>query len=54
MTEPTEKVKDAELRITEELANQAHSEPGSWQENEAKERRAEAERKMLEAQKPKK
>ena len=44
MREQNKKSKAAELRITEELANQAHSEPESAEEDEAKERRAEAER----------
>jgi hypothetical protein len=39
-----EKKKQAEQRITDELANQARTEPGSPEEDASKERRAEAER----------
>jgi hypothetical protein len=39
-----EQAKSAEERITKELGNQARQEPGSREEDEAKERRAEAEK----------
>jgi hypothetical protein len=38
--------KDAQDRAVKELANQAHAEPGSREEEEAKERRANAEEKL--------
>lgn len=44
MSQQNEHQKEAEGRLTKELANQAHAKPGSAEENEAKERRAEAER----------
>jgi hypothetical protein len=52
MSEQNEKMRKAEQHITEELANQAREEPGSVQEDEAKERRAQAEKEMADAQKP--
>jgi hypothetical protein len=39
-----EKKKRAEQQITDELANQATTEPGSPEENDSKERRAQAEK----------
>jgi hypothetical protein len=54
MGEKNEKMRKAEQHITEELANQARVEPGSKQEGEAKERRARAEKEMLDTQKPQK
>jgi hypothetical protein len=47
-----ENMKSAEGQLTKELANQAHKEPGSPQEDEAKERRAQAEKEMANAQNP--
>jgi uncharacterized protein YdaU (DUF1376 family) len=41
-----EQMKEAEKRLTKELANQAHAEPGSAEEEEAKEKRAQAEKDM--------
>jgi hypothetical protein len=45
-----EKKKRAEQQITDELANQATTEPGSPEENDSKERRAQAEKDHREAQ----
>jgi hypothetical protein len=39
-----EQQKEAQNRLTKELANQAHAEPGSNEEEEAKEKRAKAEK----------
>jgi hypothetical protein len=50
MNQQSEQMKSAEKRLTEELANQAHEEPGSTGESEAKERRAQAEKEVSEAQ----
>jgi hypothetical protein len=50
MSEKSEKMRKAEQHVTEELANQARVEPGSKQEDEAKERRAQAEKEMLDTQ----
>jgi hypothetical protein len=49
VTEQDKKRKEAEVRITEELANQARQEPGSAAEAEAKERRAQAEKELQDA-----
>ena len=43
MNQQNQPSKEQQQRITAELANQAHSEPGSAEENEAKENRAKAE-----------
>ena len=51
MSEKSEKMKRAEQRITEELENQAGEEPGSAQEDDAKEQRALAEKEAANAQK---
>jgi hypothetical protein len=44
MTEQTERQKEKELAITDELAKQAKQEPGSAEEEESKNRRAKAEK----------
>jgi hypothetical protein len=44
MPEQSEKRKEAEKHVTDELANQAKQDPGSPEEAESKERRAQAER----------
>jgi hypothetical protein len=49
MNERNEKHREAERRLTEELANQAKQEPGSSAEAESKERRAEAEKDLQDA-----
>jgi hypothetical protein len=54
MVEQNEKMRNAEQHLAEELANQARQEPGSEQEDQAKERRAQAERGMADARKPSK
>ncbi len=46
MTQETQPRRKAEAQITEELANQAAQEPGSSEENESKERRAQAEKQL--------
>jgi hypothetical protein len=45
-----EKKRQAEKQITDELANQATTEPGSQEENDSKEKRAQAEKAHREAQ----
>ncbi|HTZ60445.1 MAG TPA: hypothetical protein VMB49_20185 [Acidobacteriaceae bacterium] len=50
MAEQNEKMKKAEHRVVQELANQAHEEPGSPQEDQAKERRAQAENEVAQEQ----
>jgi hypothetical protein len=42
--------REAEQHLTEELANQAKQEPGSAAEDESKEKRAQAERELQDAQ----
>jgi hypothetical protein len=49
MAQPTDRQKEAEKRITEELANQARREPGSAEEDESKEKRAQAEKEFRDA-----
>ena len=49
MAQPNEQQKEAEKRITDELANQARQEPGSAEEDESKERRAKAEKELRDA-----
>ena len=49
MTEQDERRKKAEQHLTEELANQARQEPGSAAEDEAKEKRAQAEKELQDA-----
>jgi hypothetical protein len=46
MTQEDEKRRRAEQHLTDELANQAKQEPGSVEEDESKEKRAEAEREL--------
>jgi hypothetical protein len=50
MAERDEKKKTAERHITDEVANQASQEPCSAGEEEAKQRRAQAEKEFREAQ----
>jgi hypothetical protein len=50
MSDKSEKMRQAEQQVTEELANQAHAEPGSKHEDTAKENRARAEKDLLDAQ----
>jgi hypothetical protein len=54
MVEQNEKMREAEQHLTDELANQSRQEPGSEQEDQAKERRAQAEKEMADARKPSK
>jgi hypothetical protein len=49
MSENDERKKKAEERLTNELANQAGSEPNSPENEEAKEKRGQAEREIVEA-----
>jgi len=49
MAQPNDQQKEAEKRITDELANQARQEPGSAEEDESKERRAQAEKELRDA-----
>jgi hypothetical protein len=49
MAQPNERQKEAEKRITDELANQATQEPGSAEEDESKEKRAQAEKELRDA-----
>jgi hypothetical protein len=49
MSENSERKKKAEERITNELANQAGSEPNSPENEEAKKKRGQAERDIAEA-----
>lgn len=49
MSEDSERQKKAEERLTNELANQAGSEPNSPENEEAKEKRGQAEREIAEA-----
>ena len=49
MAEQDKRRKEAEQHLTEELANQARQEPGSAAEEEAKNRRAEAEKELQDA-----
>ena|ERR1700733_14529414 len=49
VTEQDERRKKAEQHLTEELANQARQEPGSAAEDEAKEKRAQAEKELQDA-----
>ncbi len=49
MTEQDKKRREAEQHLTEELANQARQEPGSAEEDESKERRAQAEKELQDA-----
>jgi hypothetical protein len=46
MTKDNEQHTNAERRLTEELAKQAHEEPGSEGEAQAKERRAQVEKEL--------
>jgi hypothetical protein len=50
MAQQNERQKKAEQHLTEELANQARAEPGSTEESESKERRAQAEKELQDAQ----
>ena len=45
----TDQNKEAQDRAVKELANQAHAKPGSDEENQAKERRADAEKQLTDA-----
>jgi hypothetical protein len=49
MAQQNEKQKKAEQHLTDELANQARQEPGSAEENESKEKRAQAEKELQDA-----
>jgi hypothetical protein len=49
MAEQNETQKQAEQHLTDELANQASLEPGSAEEDEAKEKRAQAEKEVQNA-----
>jgi hypothetical protein len=49
MAQPNEQQKEAEKRITDELANQARQEPGGAEEDESKERRTQAEKELRDA-----
>jgi hypothetical protein len=49
MPEDNDRKKKAEERLTDELANQAASEPNSPENEEAKEKRGQAEREIAEA-----
>jgi hypothetical protein len=49
MPEDNDRKKKAEERLTDELANQAASEPNSPEDEEAKEKRGQAEREIAEA-----
>jgi hypothetical protein len=46
MNEKDKKHREAEQRLTEELANQAKQEPGSTAEAESKDKRAQAEKEL--------
>jgi hypothetical protein len=46
MVQQNEAQKKAEQHLTEELANQARQEPGSAEEDAAKEKRAQAEKEL--------
>jgi hypothetical protein len=52
MAEQNGKLKRAEQRISEELANQASDEPGSAEAEQAKEKRAQAEEDLAKARTP--
>jgi hypothetical protein len=49
MAQPNERQKEAEQHITDELANQAKQEPDSAEEDESKEKRAQAEKEFRDA-----
>jgi hypothetical protein len=49
MSDENKRKKDAEERLTNELANQAGSEPNSPENEEAKEKRGQAEREIAKA-----
>jgi hypothetical protein len=49
MAQQNEKQKKAEQHLTDELANQARQEPGSAEESESKEKRAQAEKELQDA-----
>ena len=49
MAQQNERQKKAEQQLTDELANQARQEPGSGEEDEAKEKRAQAEKELQDA-----
>jgi hypothetical protein len=49
MAQQNDGQKKAEQHLTEELANQARQEPGSAEEDEAKEKRARAEKELQDA-----
>jgi hypothetical protein len=46
MAQQNERQKKAEQHLTDELANQARQEPGSPEEDESKEKRAQAEKEL--------
>lgn len=50
MAEQDENSKSAEKRVTNELANQASQEPGSADEEQAKEKRSQAEKEWRDTQ----
>jgi hypothetical protein len=45
----TDQNKEAQKQVVKELANQAHTKPGSPEEDKAKERRANAEKQLTDA-----
>jgi hypothetical protein len=49
MAQQNERQKKAEQHLTDELANQARQEPGSAEEDDAKEKRAQAEKELQDA-----
>jgi hypothetical protein len=49
MAQLNERQKKAEQHVTDELANQAKQEPGSAEEEESKEKRAQAEKELQDA-----
>jgi hypothetical protein len=49
MAQQNEKQKKAEQHLTDELANQARQVPGSAEEDDAKEKRAQAEKELQDA-----
>jgi hypothetical protein len=49
MAQQNERQKKAEQHLTDELANQARQEPGSPEESESKEKRAQAEKELKDA-----